>query len=544
MNPFEAARRWCERCCAAGWFGDEVRRRFEDLEDSGAADLFDQPTRPLVVGLFGGTGVGKSSLLNRLAGERVAPVGVERPTSRELIVYAHVSAPLGERPERLPADRLHVHRHDEERWRGVVWIDAPDIDSVSAENREAAMAWLPHIDLLIYVVSPERYRDDVGWRVLSTRSHRHGWMFVMNHWDEGVPEQREDLRRVLVQAGFADALLFCTSCPPRTGEAALPSADEFHEVQASVESLLEEHAVRELDRLGREGRLRTLAEAVEEARERIGNEERWQKAEADWRARWRRGEEEIRAGLEWPIRSLAARFANSGGWPADSQPRPADDRQALGLWDEWAVQRIGVTLDETERNVRRSGLAAVRLRSELDSAASSAAVLVDGSAQAAVRAALAHPGGVFRRATRRMMRFSRTALPLAAVSWVGFTVVARYYRAGLGESSYLDGNFAIHSALLVLISWAVPYGLDRLLRPDVEQTALRALRRGAGEGIAELGARLAEAAERTAGEARHVRREAGAILEAIAGEREEAGPAGLGRVLDRVLATGKRDREV
>ena len=39
-----------------------------------------QSERPLVVGLFGGTGVGKSSLLNRLAGSDIARTGVVRPT--------------------------------------------------------------------------------------------------------------------------------------------------------------------------------------------------------------------------------------------------------------------------------------------------------------------------------------------------------------------------------------------------------------------------------------------------------------------------------
>jgi putative ribosome biogenesis GTPase RsgA len=46
-------------------------------------------TRPLIVAFMGGTGVGKSSLLNRLAGQAIAKAGIERPTSREVTLYHH-----------------------------------------------------------------------------------------------------------------------------------------------------------------------------------------------------------------------------------------------------------------------------------------------------------------------------------------------------------------------------------------------------------------------------------------------------------------------
>ena len=50
--------------------------------------------------------------------------------------------------------------------RDVAWLDMPDIDSVEARNKSLVLSWLPYVDWLIYVVSPERYRDDVGWRLL------------------------------------------------------------------------------------------------------------------------------------------------------------------------------------------------------------------------------------------------------------------------------------------------------------------------------------------------------------------------------------------
>jgi ATPase subunit of ABC transporter with duplicated ATPase domains len=59
-----------------------------------------------VITLVGSTGAGKSTLLNALAGRRIAQEGVDRPTTREPVVYAPEDADLGE----LVDDRLQTGR--------------------------------------------------------------------------------------------------------------------------------------------------------------------------------------------------------------------------------------------------------------------------------------------------------------------------------------------------------------------------------------------------------------------------------------------------
>ena len=141
MNPTPTlvlrAREWFERATSAGWFDETDRRRINSVEKATPADLFavDQ-IRPLVVALFGGTGVGKSSLLNQLAGETVARVGVERPTSRDVTMYVHESVQLAALPPELPVDRIQIKRHGSTAFREVLWIDAPDIDSIEEANRQ------------------------------------------------------------------------------------------------------------------------------------------------------------------------------------------------------------------------------------------------------------------------------------------------------------------------------------------------------------------------------------------------------------------------
>ncbi len=258
-----AARQWVEEGTAAEWVEAGSAERFAALERATPADLFvDAQARPLVVALFGGTGVGKSSLLNRLAGATVARVGVERPTSREITLYVHHDVKLADFPETLPLESVEVRRHGDDAHKNILWIDAPDIDSVEPQNRACALAWLPHIDLLVYVVSPERYRDDVGWRVLQDRSLRHGWLFVMNRWDEGDRAQRDDFARMMRTAGFDDPLVLCTSC---LDGAELPSSDEFARIEAVINDLLAAHGVRELTRLGHRARLQELRATLQAA---------------------------------------------------------------------------------------------------------------------------------------------------------------------------------------------------------------------------------------------------------------------------------------
>src|SRR6478752_6536158 len=58
---------------------------------------------PLVVATFGGTGVGKSSLVNALVGQEVTMSGRQRPTTTHPVILAHPQTDLS--PYRLPLDQ-------------------------------------------------------------------------------------------------------------------------------------------------------------------------------------------------------------------------------------------------------------------------------------------------------------------------------------------------------------------------------------------------------------------------------------------------------
>ncbi len=504
-------REWAEAAAADGWLHADDVACCAALERGRPTDLFaGQTARPLVVALFGGTGVGKSSLLNRLAGAPIARVGVERPTSREVTLYVHESVALADLPAELPVNAVRIERHAGDAFRAALWIDAPDIDSTAEQNRQAALAWLPHVDLVCYVVSPERYRDDAGWRVLHSRGHKHGWAFIINHWDEGDPQQVADLTRLLTAAGFEQPLVLRTCC-----RRAAPVPDDFARLRELVTDLLAAQGVQELERVAIRARGQELRAALASARRRLGAEATWEALTDAAAQRWACTAETLTAGLEWAMQTAARRAAahehtllkrlqgavSSASLPGSVAPAslpvnapPAKPTELTsGIWDDWATGKVHACLDAIEVHAGQAGLATVPWQTRLAPVGEHAAAGVAACLEDHVRSALAQPGHTLRRVARRVTGFLMTFLPAAAVLWVAYAALTGYHAATRGSGPFFGTPFAVHSALVVLLAWLVPFLLDRWLRPSTEQTVLRALRVGLRSGLRGVGAELEEA---------------------------------------------------
>ena len=530
----QRTRAWFERTGAAGWLDASDQARLSAVEQGTPADLFvDAQQRPLVVAFFGGTGVGKSSLLNRVAGAPIARTGIERPTSREVTVFVHQDVELADLPRDLPTEHVRIQRHTSAAHRDVLWLDAPDIDSTEAENRRCALSWLPHVDLVCYVVSPERYRDDVGWRVLGERGEKHGWMFVLNRWDEGNVSQRDDFAQMLREAGLEDPLLLVTCCTPGRP---LPSPDQFEQLQRVLAELHHAHGVRELARLGHRARLQALREALRHALGRLGDEDRWRQLAGTVRNEWQAAMHTIREGAEWSMRATAGRFAAQGDnvWRTlreqmlgaarqDKQAAPEAGAEADGalddfaghLWDEWMQSKLTACLDATEIRARRLGQTGVPLRAKLEEVEASAAARATELLRDHMRSALARPGHALARVARRGTGFLMVVLPGIALLWVAYAVVRAYPAAMSGQTPFLGSDFAIHSALLVVLAWAVPFTADRLLRPSMERVVLGALRVGLRAALEEIGEDLDRVMSEAVATAEGYRSDGAALLSEV-----------------------------
>ncbi len=181
---------------------------------------------PLLAVVGGSTGAGKSTLVNSILARRVSRSGVLRPTTRSCVLVHH---PDDERwfttPRILPnLNRISGHEgeaglEDPSALRlvsvdtlppGVAVLDAPDIDSVVAANRDLARQLLAAADLWVFVTTAARYADAVPWDLLRQSVERGTSVSVVL---DRVPPGAEreisaHLKDMLVAEGLRDAPVF------------------------------------------------------------------------------------------------------------------------------------------------------------------------------------------------------------------------------------------------------------------------------------------------------------------------------------------------
>jgi GTPase Era involved in 16S rRNA processing len=185
------------------------------------------PSDAYVLALVGGTGVGKSTLLNLLAGSTVSPASVRRPTTSQPIAWipSGEAASLAQLLDWLGVS--DVRQHEGARLGTVAILDLPDMDSVASEHRERVEAVLPKVDAVAWVTDLEKYGDavlhDAFLRTWVPRLDRQA--MIVNKADRLSEEDRERVRRDL-DADLRQRLSLADgSGVPVLMTSALPSAD-------------------------------------------------------------------------------------------------------------------------------------------------------------------------------------------------------------------------------------------------------------------------------------------------------------------------------
>ena len=155
---------------------------------------------PLVVATFGGTGTGKSALINALVGRECTASGRQRPTTTRPILIAHPMTEL--EPLGLPLETFEITLVDAPALRDIVVVDCPDPDTNEAEtagsNLERLRQLLPHCDVLLYTSTQQKYLSARVGQELAQAASGCRLIFVQTHadLDEDI---REDWRRKLAE---------------------------------------------------------------------------------------------------------------------------------------------------------------------------------------------------------------------------------------------------------------------------------------------------------------------------------------------------------
>ncbi|MEE4542060.1 dynamin family protein [Streptomyces sp. V4-01] len=203
-----------------------------------------------VVAVAGATGSGKSTLFNALTGLDLSPTGVRRPTTARPVACAWQPERAAGLLDRLgiaprdryarygrmegPPDALAAAAQDggpsravhssvggggaageghagakEQSLEGLVLIDLPDHDSAATGHREQVDRLLRLVDVVIWVLDPEKYADAaLHERYLQPLAgHADVTVLVLNQIDR-LPEDAvdlvlDDLRRLLDEDGLA-----------------------------------------------------------------------------------------------------------------------------------------------------------------------------------------------------------------------------------------------------------------------------------------------------------------------------------------------------
>jgi len=114
-----------------------------------------------VLALVGGTGVGKSTLLNSLAGENVSQASARRPTTGRPVAWVSAQSAEDVRPLLEHLDVESVQTHQRPGLERVVVLDLPDVDSLDESHRTTVEAILPKVDVVAWVTDPEKYADAI-----------------------------------------------------------------------------------------------------------------------------------------------------------------------------------------------------------------------------------------------------------------------------------------------------------------------------------------------------------------------------------------------
>ncbi|MBF0501218.1 MAG: GTPase domain-containing protein [Candidatus Riflebacteria bacterium] len=177
-------------CCRRLWGRPEdamlpdLRRRITILRERESTF-----SDALLVILMGGTKVGKTTLVNALAGRVVGEASAKACFTSRPTLYVHSSREAQGRARLAgvlrPDDRVECHQ--ESALERIILVDAPDLDGIEATHHEVFDELLARADLALCVVTTQKYDSAALYEILGRKMGFRRTVVVFNRIDEGIP---------------------------------------------------------------------------------------------------------------------------------------------------------------------------------------------------------------------------------------------------------------------------------------------------------------------------------------------------------------------
>lgn len=306
-----------------------------------------------VVGFFGATGSGKTSLFNAVVGEDLGLAAARRPTTSSPLAAIWQPEGSEELLDWLGVEDRRTRPGEFAPGAGpLILLDLPDFDSVELSNREIATRLAGQVDILVWVTDPEKYADSVihDQFIRPHATHSAVTLAVLNKADllhpNDVPTVARSYQGLLLDDGLSNPIVIPTSTRTGAGiedlKAAITKVARAHtaqsaRIEADIESVTQGYAPAKVaggvDKQAKRQLDTVLSQAA--GAERIANT-----TAAAYRKR-------LHERTGWPLTSWVTRF------------RP-DPLKRLGLReeaDEVGVHRSSLPeLDASSKAVANKGL--------------------------------------------------------------------------------------------------------------------------------------------------------------------------------------------
>lgn len=197
-----------------------------------------------VVGFFGATGSGKTSLFNAVVGEDLGKAAARRPTTSSPLAAIWQPEGSEELLDWLGVEDRRVRQGEFAPGAGpLILLDLPDFDSVELSNREIAERLAGQVDILVWVSDPEKYADSIihDEFIRPHAAHSAVTLAVLNKSDllraQDVPIVARSFEQLLIDDGLRHVNVVPTSTLTGSGmddlRAAIAKVARAHTAQSA-----------------------------------------------------------------------------------------------------------------------------------------------------------------------------------------------------------------------------------------------------------------------------------------------------------------------